>query len=673
MKNKRNKLLDRRLFGLSALNQFSSHNSASRSVMYLSQLSQALALSKPQNRILLSGLESEANKSSLSKKLPAGAKILDIIEYFGPYENNIDSAIYTDILYYNSDKNEVDSVHVELWDKMDKKYGFEHTHTSSMEELREGDVTHEEIELTKTNSNIDDMYAYGTNLALMSVADAGVAEDAIIISESAAKKLEFYTYETTRFSVGEKSVPMNTHGNLDNYKIIPDVGEDVGDSGILLATRTMEPDLFGILFSNKDMMNPDPTFDRVYGTVHSDGVVVDIDVIHTPKNLKYPMYEKTYNQIDDYAKSQSGHRERIIERSNYWISQYRGSKAGNTLHPLLINAMRIESPLTTNLYKRDEMHEYTVEITVRYKNTPTLKHKLTTIHGSKGIVSGVRPDNEMPIDKNGIRSEILMNPNSSIHRMNLGGKYEGEFSTATYLVSKYVKSRVSGNKLNDNLVNELYTYVLGFVKLFGNEQYDVFNSLVGKDRKRLISSICKDELRIYLPIDNPKRFIDIAIDLLASQYRPIDSGFTITNGEVDVESTRNGMCEMMYIFLLNKTGDIGLSVSSSKLNHFGLPAAPNAELKKASVYNGAPTKILSETETRLVLATAGQEALAELRNRSLNHDSHYTIYQNILGADKPTNIEDVIDRSLMPIEGDVPLKIFTSILNTMGLKFKTRK
>lgn len=670
---KKNTKLDRRLLGMSALNQFSVHNSASRSVMFLQHISQCLSLINPDNRILISGLEAEVDKASFSKYIPADSKVLEIIEYYGPYDNAMEYPIKTDVLYYNSNKKVVDLVSVELWDKYDRKYGFEHKFTEDMENLYVGESIDVDTKLTKTNSSVNDLYSFGKNIPLMSITSHNVAEDAVIISESTAKDLSYYTYETTRFSIGGNSVPMNTHGDIDNYKIIPDVGDSVGDKGILLATREMSVELFGILFSKSDMMNPDPTFDRVYDVTHQKGTVVDIDVIYTPKNSKYSIYEDTFSQVDDYAKAQSSHRERLIERGNHWIEQY-NTIAGDSLHPIMINAMRIESDLTTNLYKRDEMQEYTVDITVRYENIPTVKHKITTMHGMKGIIVEVRPDNEMPIDNNGIRAGVIMNPNSTIHRMNLGGKYEGEFTTAAYLVSQHVKNTISAvGKPSDKLIMELHEYVVGFIKLFGNEQYDIFKNLKLKDVKSLIMSIIRHGISVYLPIDNPKRNIDIAKDLFSSNYCPKETGFEIYSSGKMVPSHRKGMCDFMYVFLLNKTGDIGLSVASSKLNHFGLLSAPNTHIKNASVYNGSPTKILSETETRLLLSTAGQEALAELRNRSLSHDSHRIVYENILNADLPTNIEDVIDRSINPIVSDVPLDILKSIFNTMGLKFTTEK
>jgi len=671
--NKFNPDLDRRLWGITGINQFSAHNSSSRSVMFANQLSQVLALKAPEPRLVLSGYEGEMAKANSFKYLEDSI-VLDILESYSPFTNHsTDEPDLIDLLFYDKKRDVVDLLQIKRYDKYDKKFGFEHAFLDSLASLREGDDIVGSLQLTKTNSEVaPGEYGFGVNLAVMPITEAGVSEDAIIISESGAKRLGYYTYETVRFEIGGKYIPLNIHGDDREYKCIPDIGDDIGDSGVIVGIRELDNDFFGSLFSFKELQDYDPLFDKVYSAKHAHGVVVDINVIHTPKNAKYTMYEGTFDQLDAYAQSQAAHRERFIDRSNHWINQYK-SKAGDELHPLLINAMRIASDKTNNLYKQDEMAEYTVEITIRYDNTPTLKHKLTTMHGGKGIISGVRPDSEMPIDANGIRADMLMNPNSTFHRMNLGGKYEGYFTTATYIVNMKLKTMSTPDTLRSNY-KQMYDYVLDFLAIFDTEQYTVIANLNESQQLEFISHIYNGfGLQVLLPIDNHKSMVDIALELMNSIYAPIDTHFFIEeNGEM-VPSVSKGMSEVMYIFLLNKTGETGLSVASAKLNHFGLPTAPNTELKQRMCYNGAPTKILSETETRLILSTAGVETLAELRDRNLNHDSHYQIYEKILTASKPSNIGAVIDRKITPFSGDVPSQIFKTVTNAMGLDISVHK
>jgi len=673
IKRKINKNMDRRLWGISGLNQFSGHNSSSRSVMTMNQLSQVLAIQNPEPRLILSGYETEMARANSFKSLEDSI-VLDILEVYSPFTNNSsDEPDLVDVIFYDKVKDVVDLLRIKQYDKYDKKFGFEHRFLDSLANLREGDDIVGSRQLTRTNSEVSEgEYGFGVHLAVMPITEAGVSEDAIIISESAAKKLKYYTYETIRFDIGGKSIPLNIHGDDTYYKCIPDIGDHIGDSGVIVAIRELDDDFFGALFSFEELKDYDPLFDKVYSAKHKDGIVVDVNVIHTPKNAKYTMYEGTYSQLDAYAQTQSAHRERLIEKSNKWIDQYR-TKAGDELHPILINSMRIASDKTNNLYKQDEMAEYTVEITIRYDNVPTLKHKLTTMHGGKGIISGVRPDNEMPLDSNGIRTEMLTNPNGTIHRMNLGGKYEGYLTTAVYMVNAKIKEMASRIDIRKSF-DEVYNYVLPFLKIFGNEQYELIASLDANQRLSFVSHICApgNNLQVLLAIDNIKTNPEIAEEIRRSPYAPNSDHFFINDNGTMTPSISKGMCELMYIFILNKTGETGLSVASAKLNHFGLPTAPNTELKQRMSYNGAPTKILSETETRLILSTAGVETLAELRDRNLNHDSHYKIYESILSAEKPTNIDQVIDRTKTPFTGDVPSQIFKTVTNAMGIDISVK-
>lgn len=61
-----------------------------------------------------------------------------------------------------------------------------------------------------------------------------------------------------------------------------------------------------------------------------------------------------------------------------------------------------------------------VQVHVKTKEPAQIGSKLSTRHSAKGIVTEIIPDNEMPIDKNGRATQILINSTSVAGRMNPG-------------------------------------------------------------------------------------------------------------------------------------------------------------------------------------------------------------------------------------------------------------
>ena len=57
-----------------------------------------------------------------------------------------------------------------------------------------------------------------------------------------------------------------------------------------------------------------------------------------------------------------------------------------------------------------------------------------------------------------------------------------------------------------------------------------------------------------------------------------------------------------------------------------------------------------------------------MKDRANSITTHEEIYKNILLADKPTNIDEVIDRNKFNFGGDESLKLIDRILNAGGIE-----
>ena len=79
----------------------------------------------------------------------------------------------------------------------------------------------------------------GVNLTTLYLACNQNMEDSIIISESAAKKLETSLVKTTSITINDNDVLRNIYGDENIYKTFPDVGESTKD-GMFCSIRRLE-------------------------------------------------------------------------------------------------------------------------------------------------------------------------------------------------------------------------------------------------------------------------------------------------------------------------------------------------------------------------------------------------------------------------------------------------
>ena len=281
-------------------------------------------------------------------------------------------------------------------------------------------------------------------------------------------------------------------------------------------------------------------------------------------------------------------------------------------------------------------------------------------------------------------ADAIMDQRSVASRMNSGKLYGGYITTSSRVVKQYVTDKLSTVIGESNLskimhvydvdnslavvIQELWKYIVNYLEIIGGEQYPIYRD--NTDVTIMISvlqEIIDREFYIVVPIDNQKSAKDIVLDLEKSIYRPIKKRLTYRLDGEEYTSDEPIAVETVYMLVLSKIADTWLASSTAKTNHFGVPISTSKHNKRRQPWSPNPVKT-GETETRLYTAYAGREAMAELRDRSASIESHKHMYDNILKADVPTNIDKVINRDIQPYGNDKPVELFESILNVGGVE-----
>lgn len=297
------------------------------------------------------------------------------------------------------------------------------------------------------------------------------------------------------------------------------------------------------------------------------------------------------------------------------------------------------------------------------------------------------PDEHMPVDENGNRAEFVMDPNSRINRMNLGGPIELYINSASRDVGIKIRNTFGierGDKHALQKVEQIYKnentkfiwawdYYAGYLKIIAPKQYQwcIDGSMSEEEKISQLATICQDHVYLYLPQEYAPEYNKAIVKIENSPYKPVYGPVEYTGYSGKKVKTKDKVrIGSMYIIMLEKIGDDNSSVASGKFQHFGVLAKLTKEDKSAEPYRAQPIKGIGETESRIFASYAGDVAIAELMDRNNNPQSHIEIVNQILKADKPTQIPQLIDRKKIPYGYTKPIQIVNHIAMCAGWEFK---
>ena len=300
----------------------------------------------------------------------------------------------------------------------------------------------------------------------------------------------------------------------------------------------------------------------------------------------------------------------------------------------------------------------------------------------KGVLVQLAKREAMPVDENGNSADIIMDPNSTISRMNLGRFYEQYINSASRDVHKricdnlgvkpFIKPMEAYNHLNKvpkELIDQNYYYLLNYYKIVSPKMYSWFEKgQVTDTPQEYLASIINKGVGLYIPTDNEPDTQDIVLQI-EEQYKPTYGPVSyIGNSGQRVTTKENVRIGSVYFILLEKIGDDWSAVSSGKLQHFGVLS----QLTKADKYSkparNQAVRGAGEAEVRIMVSYIGDEFVAEMMDRNNNPNTHKKIIENILKADQPTNIDSLIDRKENPFGGAKPVQLVNHILQVSGVE-----
>jgi DNA-directed RNA polymerase beta subunit len=683
--------LYRDLMGVNGLNAFDGYDSSSRKQMFSSHIGQTLVVNGSTERLIQTGMEREYAKYTFSIKMPCNARIIRVIDRYRKKigEDSIEINPQTVVIYEDADSGEIGMLSIPRYCSYHQYFGFAYKSQPALSELRPNAfIAKDTILMDSPSVTTDGGYKYGVEMNMAFMSHPAASEDGILISRDVLPRFAFKTFETRVVEWGSKRFPLNLYGDDNTFKPFPDIGERIRSDGLLMCLRSYEKDLAVVEQNVAALREPDFTFDKCTYAAGPGGVIVDIRVQHDAHNQPADIHFEMDAQPLKYDKARRQFYQEILSEYQK-LKREKGESLRITpeLHRMLVEAMAVmenETQRIIKLYRQAPLDDWRVEFVIQYDITPTVGFKLTDCHGGKGVVCHIAEPEQMPVDEAGNRADIVMDPNSTISRMNLGRLYEQYINAASRDVAKRIRELLAVKPedhkpviaisaleaKNDERFEKAWQYLMGYYAIVSPKMYVWFTTGQYKEpRSKHLAHVVKEGLYLYYPPDNDPEGEQI-VSQLEKNYRPTFGPVRYVGYSGKPVVTKNPVrIGSIYMILLEKIGDDWTAVSSGKTQHFGVLSQVTNTDKFATPTRQQAIRAWGEAEVRIAVSYVGPRFVADMLDRNNNSSTHKDILHSILHAEKPTNIYTAVDRAKIPLGGAKPLQLVKHIAECGGWKF----
>lgn len=637
------------MLGRTLMQPYKAANSGSRALMYSVHSEHLLVPNYGEVPIIQTGYENEFGRNSSSYIVNESDYIvLNKIYKFDGKEDH----------YYLI----IQDIHTGVYDIIERisynynteSYGFL-WNNSKIDKLKVGDRL-KQGDILKTSIGFDEYgnKMNGVNLTTLYLSCAQNMEDSIIISETAAKRLETSLIKNTPITINDNDILLNLYGNENLYKTFPDIGEEV-KNGIFCSIRRMENDsiLFSMSQQNlRDIMLSDRN-------ILMEGKVADINVYC---NNAEALGDSHYNAQLFYYYNQNL---RFCKEINDIVGPLAmTSKLSYRLQKFYSRCRDSIDP-NKQFFKEKVFNHVIMEVTVIQNLPMEPGDKMADRYGGKGVVSMVLPDNLMPVLETGRRVEVIKNQSTCINRENIGQLHEQSLS---FIGMRLIDHFKLGYMTYPEMAQMWYKFVSMVDKDQANALYGCFDFFDEYESKIMIDSIIEDDAIILS--DQPFT-TNIDIDTIAKIYDEFDfvSQYNIkmpmkdSNGNIRmVKALRKMVVSKIYHYRLKQYAEEKFSVTSlSATNLKNL----NTRSKANKMYEAKFTKtpiMFGFMESGDLMHMGVQYVVMNLMLYSSSPQGRRLVEQLLIGD--PYNIDIKLDQHSKNRNAE----IINALMETMGLK-----
>lgn len=666
------------------LEPHAANNSAARSAMRSSFMTQKLVLRGATQRKIVTGAERQYGQYTMRVEVPCDARVLRILQ---KYPRNVGMYTFkknseTTVIYENVETGEVGSLTIPNFHWNHKVFGFEYKINPLVKRLQSGTFLKKGTVLADSHSvqeNGDYWYGIEVNTAFMSV--PGIIEDGIVISRSLAEeKLISKGYASKVIEWGSNNFPLNLYGGDNDYRYFADIGERVRDDGILFALRDYDPILAVCNMSVEALQHVDHTFDKVVyispSSVDSTSmpIIEDVSVWHTHNSDLWRTPPGMEAQVRRYHEASKIYSTAIYEAyDNELRRRNKNIILTNDFHAKLVrccindnNIGKLKLPKSVaRTFRRSKLDDWRVEVKYSWDIKTTNQMKVSDMHGGKGVVVSIWPDEAMPVDDNGIRADMIVDGSGTNRRMNYGRFNEQYINAVTHHIWQTIVGLSSQGKQKE-ATDILFEYYRIIAPLMYEKSLEILPTETDKINHML--EVIQEGVTLWIPQNTPGIGSENIRKLIDRFPLPMTHVTYTDDCGRRVRTVKPVCIGSLYTIALEKIGDDWGATSIPKRQHHGIPGKLTDADKSSLPWRNQAFKVFGESEVRLMMGTMDPEFVASIINFPNNPAMCMDVANSILTAPQPTNIFMAADYAKYASIPGRASQYFNHILNVTGIE-----
>lgn len=664
---------DPRLVGHPALlNPMVERVSGSRLEMFSSHRKQALMLKGAELPQIISGYEMEEGKYTFNETRRNEDVVIKALI---PRYQNIpgmknENSPWVTVIYHGCQSKQYGYFNIPQYHLCTDGFGFRYKKCTGVKVNQY--LSQEEV--VACSSAIEgNQYKYGVNLNTVYMTVQQVVEDAVWISDRAAKAMESEEYRRIILDISRDMRPLSRNPAGEEIKIFPDIGECVGDDGVLCAFRPTnytfcDSDLneeslstMNRLTDNVRIIKPGSQILNleflVKGSIHHNSNWAQVDRYH---NATLHYWREIVNFYQEHLKN-----EPITRELNTLVTQ--GIKF------LIGHGQRI-AHFDDGLGSRTELHGWNdrpVEfiqavVTYRKKRKVSIGFKITDRNGAKGVISQISPLEEMPRDEYGNYADIVIDPTAVCARNNPSQLFE----TGINHISEIVKRRIVKEAETDmeQAFSTLLEYLNDIRPNYARLVEETHPTLL--DKKKLLKWIKENFIVLHIP----PFYNGLSLEHLGHLFKKWNAEPTHLrwiqrdeNGQtIKVVSEQKSIIGKKYILCLQKIPH-SHAPGMAYVSHYGSPSEPPSSEKNKKPVSEKPVRF-GEDEVRITIGAVGWETTKRFTSLlgTSTRGAQELVYQAMTN-ETPTNIDriNLTNKELRDTDGNIAM--YHHMMRIMGV------
>ena len=453
--------------GVSAMG-FPEKISTVRSGMCTKHTSQRVVLDHPEFPYIFTGAENEfGQRSSWNIKATDDYQLMRVFRKFSAYPNST-----TAYIFKNLRTGKYICKIVRPCEHLIEKFGFRMN--NNMTGRMEGDILPKGTVIAQSSSYVNDNYCAGVNLRFAYAVLPELTEDAIVISEDAAKMLEYSFVDVVDVTLKNNAFLLNRYGDQNHYKPFPDIGEEV------------QNDVICSIRENSYMSSASearvPHINDKEKFTHG-GIVADID-IYTNVDLENEQLNYYLNEIRRWYSDIYAYISTIISDPN---------QDDTSLLDIYHQAEKYLTPATwvTKEYIQDTVIKFTILQPKRIRRG----QKIVGRFGNKSVIAIIVPTHLMPRTDDGRPIHMLANALAVPNRIIAFATYEATMTFMKERMEQHVRKMVENGASMDDVV----LTVRDFLYIFNHKEAAELERVYKLDKERTYNDIIKNGIYLQIP------------------------------------------------------------------------------------------------------------------------------------------------------------------------------